>query len=173
MAGDDQDDQDDEADRFYPDVEEIVEIHDDIIDEDPNADAGLRDHGPIEYALDHVQHGSFGQGPETIHEEAFQLMRLLAANHPFVDGNKRTALPTAVYFYLWNGLDLEYQEELEAMLVLIAIREDFVNPDVAVEHLDDITEPWEVADFLEYFDVLEDLAENITERMGQDDDVEE
>jgi death-on-curing protein len=100
-------------------------------------------------------------------------MRLLAANHPFVDGNKRTALATAVYFYLWNGLDLEYQEELEAMLVLIAIREDFVNPDVAVEHLDDITEPWEVAEFLEYFDVLEDLAENITERMGQDDDVEE
>ena len=33
-----------------------------------------------------------------------------------------------------------YQEELEAMLILISIREDFINADVAVEYLEDVTE---------------------------------
>ncbi len=29
---------------------------------------------------------------ESLHEKAFQLLRLIAANYSFVDGNKRTAL---------------------------------------------------------------------------------
>nr|WP_303648833.1 Fic family protein [Haloarchaeobius litoreus] len=30
-------------------------------------------------------------------------MRLIAANHPFVDGNKRTALMSTRIFYALNG----------------------------------------------------------------------
>ena len=38
-------------------------------------------------------------------------MRLLVANHPFVDGNKRTALATVTVFYGLNGCDLDYDDD--------------------------------------------------------------
>lgn len=91
-------DDDPESDVFYPSVEEIIEIHNDIIEDDPDAEPGLKNRGDLEYAIDHIQFGTHGEGPETIHEKAYHLMRLIAANHPFVDGNKRTALASTVYF---------------------------------------------------------------------------
>jgi death-on-curing protein len=47
--------------------------------------------------------------PETIYEKAFHLLRLLVANHPFVDANKRAALNTAVVFYFLNEYRFEAQ----------------------------------------------------------------
>ncbi len=47
--------------------------------------------------------GNFGTVPETIHEKVFHRFRLLVANHPFVDANKRTALNTTAVFYFLNG----------------------------------------------------------------------
>ncbi len=38
----------------------------------------------------------------TVHETAVELLRLLVANHPFVDDNKRTALASAVTFCALN-----------------------------------------------------------------------
>ncbi|WP_373189547.1 Fic family protein [Halolamina sp.] len=46
----------------------------------------------MDFVLDYIEAGSFGEAPEGIHETAFHLLRLLVANHPFVDANKRTAL---------------------------------------------------------------------------------
>lgn len=157
---------------LYPSVEEIIEIHSDIIDDDPNAEPGLKHRGDIEYAIDHIEHGHFGEGPETLHEKAYQLMRLIAANHPFVDGNKRTALASTVYFYFWNGYDLAYQEELEAMLILISIREDFISSEVAVEYLEDITQEIELEDIWnllsENLDALTEIAGNMENEFGGD-----
>jgi death-on-curing family protein len=68
----------------------------------------------------------YGEKPETVHEKAFDLMRLIASNHWFVDGNKRTALNTTNLFYLLNGYDLEYGEDLRSMLKLLAVREQYV-----------------------------------------------
>ncbi|QGA83478.1 type II toxin-antitoxin system death-on-curing family toxin [Halomicrobium sp. LC1Hm] len=151
---------------WYPNPGDIVEIHDEVLEDDPKAEPGLKHRGDIEYAVDHIKHGHFGEGPETLHEKAYQLMRLIAANHPFVDGNKRTALASTMYFYFWNGYDLSYQEELESMLVLISIREDFIDPDVAVEYLDSIAEEFTAGEYLklvtETFDLLLDVSENMT-----------
>lgn len=176
---DETDDEDgDEPEVFYLSVEEIIEIHNDIIEDDPDAEPGLENRGDLEYVTDHIQYGTFGEGPETIHEKAYQLMRLIAANHPFVDGNKRTALASTVYFYFWNGYELEYQEELESMLILIAIREDFIDPDVAVEYLEDITDEVDFDAFFEElfegWDVIVEMAENMRqdfETAGDDEDV--
>jgi death-on-curing protein len=121
-------------------VDEVIDVHDHIVQADPEAEPGIENRGDIEYVLDHIEHGGiYEEGPATIHEKAFQLLRLLAANHPFVDGNKRTALASAVLYYAWNDYSLHYQEELEAMLILIAIREDLVNPEPAVKYLQTIT----------------------------------
>ncbi|WP_254921842.1 Fic family protein [Halorubrum ezzemoulense] len=45
--------------------------------------------------MDDTEAGSFGSAPETIHKKPYHLVRLLVANHPFVDANKRTALNVA------------------------------------------------------------------------------
>ncbi|USZ67045.1 type II toxin-antitoxin system death-on-curing family toxin [Halorussus salilacus] len=156
----------------YPTVEEIIDIHGDIIEDDPNAEPGLKNRGDLEYAIDHIEHGHFGEGPETLHEKAYQLMRLIAANHPFVDGNKRTALATTVYFYFWNGYELEYQAELEAMLILISIREDFINPETAVEYLEGIAEEFEIGHVLNLFEGL-DLLTEVAENMGNESEEED
>lgn len=44
----------------------------------------------VESASTYVSEGYFGEVPETIHEKAADLMRLLVADHPFVDGNSTT-----------------------------------------------------------------------------------
>ncbi|MEU7340479.1 type II toxin-antitoxin system death-on-curing family toxin [Streptomyces sp. NPDC007074] len=41
-----------------------------------------------------------------LHEQAAALLHALASNHPFVDGNKRTAWLAAATFLAVNGVDL-------------------------------------------------------------------
>lgn len=125
-----------EGDPFwYPDVEDIILIHDAIIEEDPDSEPGIENPDRIGFAVDSIKHGYLGEKPETIHEKAFQLMRLLAANHWFVDGNKRTALNTTEMFYLVNGYRLDYGEDIRSMLKLFSVREDLIDPEVGVEYL--------------------------------------
>lgn len=50
-----------------------------------------------------------GQAPASIHAKAAHLMRLLVPEHPFVDGNKRTALNTVTVYYDINGYDFDYE----------------------------------------------------------------
>lgn len=63
-----------------------------------------------------MSEGYFGQTPDTIHEKATHLMRLLVADHSFVDGNKRTALNTAAAFYAMNGWYFDYDDEIREAL---------------------------------------------------------
>lgn len=60
------------ADQFwYPSVEDMLAIHEDIVSEYPDTSAGIRNRGDVEFALDYVQEGKFGSVPEAIHEKAF------------------------------------------------------------------------------------------------------
>lgn len=95
----------------YPTPADIISIHEDIIAEDPDSTSGVRSPNAIESALTYVSVGYFGQSPETIHAKAAHLMRLLVAEHPFVDGNKRTALNTVVVFYDLNDFEFDYEDE--------------------------------------------------------------
>ena len=101
---------------WYPSVEDIVAIHDDIVSEYPDTPSGTQNRGDIEFALDYIEEGTFSSAPETIHKKAFHLLRLLVANHPFVDANKRTALNAAVVFYFFNGYRFEYDDEIRSLV---------------------------------------------------------
>jgi len=99
--------------------------------------AGFRARG-IEFVLEYIETGSFGEAPETpetIHEKAHHLLRLLVANHPFVDGNKRTALNTTVVFYLLNGYRLEYGHEVREILKQFGTDEAATDEDDVVDYL--------------------------------------
>ena len=94
----------------YLSAADIRDIHELIVESNAKTTAGVSAAGDIEYAVEHIQEGHFGQVPESLHEKAFQLLRLIVANHPFVDGNKRTALMSTRIFYALNGLRFDYGE---------------------------------------------------------------
>ena len=74
--------------------------------------AGIRDDGLLESAIA-AQTASFG-GQDlypTILEKAAQLCFRIMRNHPFVDGNKRTAVHAMLVFLVLNGASLQFGDD--------------------------------------------------------------
>ena len=92
--------------RDFPSIEEVVAIHDDLIRETGGA-TGLRDPGVLASAMMRPQLGYY----EDIIEEAAAMLESLAMNHPFIDGNKRTALATTDSFLRINGRFIDCDSE--------------------------------------------------------------
>ena len=90
------------AERIYLTVGEVLQIHHQLIENYGGAH-GLRDKGLLESAVFRPQIGYYN----TIAEEAAALMESLANNHPFLEGNKRTAFAAVHTFLLVNRYDLE------------------------------------------------------------------
>ena len=85
----------------YLTIVEVLAIHEDQIKRYGGA-AGIRDLGLLEAALYRPQTGYYAD----LIEEAAALWESLAQNHPFIDGNKRTAFATVFTFLLVNGVSL-------------------------------------------------------------------
>jgi len=83
----------------YLTLAEILAIHADQI-ERYGGTYGLRDQGLLEAALYRPQTGHYSD----LVEEAAALWESLAQNHPFLDGNKRTAFAAAYTFLGINGV---------------------------------------------------------------------
>jgi death-on-curing protein len=80
---------------------EVLAIHQDQIDRYGGSD-DLRDLGQLEAALFRPQTGYY---TDTL-EEAVALWESLGQNHPFIDGNKRTAFAAMFTFLAINGIEL-------------------------------------------------------------------
>jgi death-on-curing protein len=80
---------------------EVLAIHTDQMERYGGAH-GVRDPGSLEAALYRPQTGYYAD----LIEEAAALWESLSQNHPFVDGNKRTAFAAAYTFLAINGLRL-------------------------------------------------------------------
>ncbi len=89
----------------YLTVVEVLAIHADQI-ERFGGTPGLRDPGQLEAALFRPQTGYY---PDVI-AEAAALWESLSQNHPFVDGNKRTAFAVTYTFLALNGFGLTAEE---------------------------------------------------------------
>lgn len=91
----------------YPDLDEIVAIHFRVT-EKTGGSQGVRDWDLLASALGRPQ-ATFGG--EDLYADIFlkaaALVQSLSSNHPFVDGNKRTALATLEYFLFLNGIEIE------------------------------------------------------------------
>ena len=87
--------------RDYLRVIEVLAIHALVIDEFGGAD-GVRDLGALEAAVFRPQTGYY----EDSIAEAAALFESIVQNHPFLDGNKRTALAAADVHLRMNGLEL-------------------------------------------------------------------
>jgi death-on-curing protein len=101
---------------------EVVEIHTDQIERHGGAD-GMRDINLLSSAVA-MPYASFSGN--FLHKDVFEMAAAYAfhisQNHPFVDGNKRTALASALVFLELNGLSISDSEEklYEAMMSLAA-----------------------------------------------------
>lgn len=147
------------ADSFrYPSVGDVLDIHENIVSEYPGTSPGIRSRGDVEFALEYISEGNLGSVPETIHEKAFHLLRLIVANHPFVDGNKRTALNTPTVFYLLNGHRFGYDDEIREILKQFGADETTVDEDHVLEYprthttevdLNDVVAQWR-GDLVQY-----------------------
>jgi len=70
---------------------------------------GLRDRGLLESALGQAQH-TYAY-TRNLYETAAQYCVSLAKNHPFLDGNKRTAADCMLTFLVLNGIEPTLTEE--------------------------------------------------------------
>jgi death-on-curing protein len=90
----------------YLTVAEVLAIHDDQIAQFGGS-PGVRDMGQLEAALFRPQTGYY---PDLV-AEAAALWESLSQNHPFVDGNKRTAFAVMFTFLAVNGVDILADED--------------------------------------------------------------
>src|SRR6202047_1222884 len=90
----------------YLTVAEVLAIHEDQI-ERYGGSQGVRDHGLLEAALFRPQTGYYAD----LIEEAAALWESLGQNHPFIDGNKRTAFAATYTFLAINGARLTADAE--------------------------------------------------------------
>ncbi len=81
--------------------------------------SGIRDEGLFDSALGRPVN-LFGYGTPTVHDLAASYAYGLVKNHPFIDGNKRTAFVTAVLMLELNGFRFQ-AEEADAALCTLAL----------------------------------------------------
>lgn len=97
----------------------VTAIHDEAIYEFGGS-AGVRDRGLLESALDRPRNRLAYEPGSTLFELAAALCLGMTKNHPFIDGNKRTALLTTRAFLFLNGYAFEPDEEDE-VLTMVAV----------------------------------------------------
>ena len=97
----------------YLTLAEVLAMHADQI-ERYGGSPGVRDHGLLEAALYRPQTGYYAD----LIEQAAVLWESLSPNHPFVDGNKRTAFAATYTFLAINGARL--QEDADETYAFVA-----------------------------------------------------
>lgn len=104
----------------YLTINEVIFLHNDFVDT-YGGSQGIRDHELLESALFRPQ-TSFG-GEDlypTVFTKAAALLHGILFNHPFVDGNKRTAIGSAAALLMKNDWELVASlEELVAFPLAI------------------------------------------------------
>ena len=86
----------------YLTVEQVLEIHRDQIKQ-TGGSPGIIAMGALESALARPRSGYY----DGLIEEATALLESLAANHPFLDGNKRVAFVATDLFLRLNGYSID------------------------------------------------------------------
>lgn len=111
-------------DIIFLSVDDVLLLHADTIDIDGGAH-GVRDHGLLDAAVA-MPRQQFGGA--YLHEDlaamAAAYLFHIAQNHPFIDGNKRAAVMSALAFVAANEVVLTMgPQELEAVTLKIAAGE--------------------------------------------------
>ena len=106
------------SEPFFLTYDEVLSLHVEQIRRFGGA-SGIRDEALLQSALGSAEatfDGVFLH--ETIFAMAATYLYSICRNHPFVDGNKRTAVATALTFLYLNGVDTDADEDAFYALVI-------------------------------------------------------
>jgi death-on-curing protein len=106
---------------FFLELADILDFHDSRI-QLYGGSPGLRDLGLLLSAIEQPQAGI---GGEFLHKDLFEMAAAyllhISRNHPFVDGNRRTALACCLLFLSINDIEIDADPlELEVLTVATA-----------------------------------------------------
>jgi death on curing protein len=104
---------------------DVEAFHDDQVAEYGGL-RGLRDAGALESALARPRNLA-AYGKPSLHELAAEYAFGIARNHPFADGNKRTALVAAFTFLELNGFEV-VADEADAVVTFLALAAGKLKP---------------------------------------------
>lgn len=83
----------------------------------------VRDLGLLEAAVARPSSSAFGEDAyPTLNEKAAALFHSVARNHPFTDGNKRTATVATIFMFTVNGQRIVWQPA-EALSMILSVAE--------------------------------------------------
>lgn len=120
------------ASWVWLDPQVLLAVHDEQLAEHGGA-AGVRDRGLFESALARPQQQACYGEPDVC-ALAAACGCLLARNHPFVDGNKRTAFVAVELFLLLNGMALR-ADDGDCVLTMLALAEGSLGKDAFADWL--------------------------------------
>ena len=122
-------------------VDRVLRLHDMQLRLFGGAD-GIRDLGLLESAIANAE-ATFGG--EFLHQDLFEMAAAylygICRNHPFVDGNKRTALTSALVFLEINDIWVESNDDELYALVIATAEARVEKSDIAEflrEHVEDV-----------------------------------
>lgn len=104
------------SEPFWLSRQMVVAIHDEQLTIHGGA-GGLRDEGMLESALDRPRNNWTYEKAEMAELSAAYAFGI-ARNHPFVDGNKRTAFLALYTFLGVNGVDFDVPEAEAASIII-------------------------------------------------------
>ena len=105
----------------YVSLEEILRLHFQVI-EDFGGSHGVRDESRLKSVVEAPKQIAFGKEQyPTVYEKEAVYLRNIIGDHPFSDGNKRTALTVCGVFLIRNGKKLTAKpKDLEDFVVQVA-----------------------------------------------------
>ena len=101
---------------------------------------GVRDPGLLQSALDRPKN-QYAYGEEDLFRLAATYAEAIAQNHAFVDGNKRTALTSAIAFLALNGLELRAAAATEHADLMVALSTGEKDRDDVAAHFRRYSDP--------------------------------
>lgn len=109
-------------------INQQVAVSDEKIHTIVEGKRAVRDIGLLDAAAARPATSAFGQDAyTTLPEKAAVLLHAIARNHPFADGNKRTATVGALFLLAVNGLRVNWQAE-DALVRIVATAEGKAEP---------------------------------------------
>jgi len=111
-------------------VEDMLFIHKQEIKK-AGGDPGIRQEQDIQACVDAPKASFDGQYLNDLFGMAASYIICLTIRHPFVDGNKRTALASALTFLYINGYEVEESYDLELADLIL----DFLSKDISKEEV--------------------------------------
>jgi death-on-curing protein len=113
---------------------QMVEAIHDLQLEQHGGRRGVRDIGALESAIGRPRHRWHYETKTDLASCAAAYGLGLANNHPFVDGNKRTAFQAMFVFLAHNGIEVTAPEP-DVVLIMVDLATDKVNEDRLAEWL--------------------------------------